>query len=729
MPVEHSIEPEAPPKVPPVLEPPNRWKLFWRAVTRFERNKIIPRVALRNAIGVALPLGIGVLAGFTLSGVALASGALNVSYSDGEDSYSQRARRMLAASVLTAFAVFIGGVVGRDTVWVTLITAIWAFVAGLAVSLGTTAGDLGVISLVTLVVYSAQALSAVNAGWAALLALGGALFQTGLALMFWPVQRYQPERLALGNLYLELARVASRFGEAEGAPPASQASTAAQQVLSNLDRDQRIESERYRSLLNQAERIRLCLLTLGRLRRRMSREPSGQQIMPSLDRLLEVAADLLYSAGRSLSANESLEVARQDLKNFSALTITVREKLSGDLPPFARAVAADILLQADALAGQFRAVVDLAEHASPAGLDAFAKKESSRPAALRIAGTLATLRANLSLNSAACRHAIRLAVCLAAGDSIAHMLGWRRSYWLPMTIAIVLKPDFTATFSRGVLRLAGTFGGLGVATVLFYFIDPSRMMQVVFVALFTYALRCVGPANYGILVVSISALVVLLVGLTGVPAWQVISARAANTAAGGLFALVAYLVWPTWEQTQVREQFACMLDAYRKYSQAIAAVYYKEIDEETAGLERFRLEARLARSNVEASVDRLMVEPGVSKEQAGAAAAMLASSHRLIYALMALDAGIRSSAPVPPREAFKTFAKDFDLTLFLLAGALRGAPFAKKQLPDLREDHRVLLESGDPTAERYALVNVETDRLTNSLNTLREQVARITSKK
>jgi hypothetical protein len=45
-----------------------------------------------------------------------------------------------------------------------------------------------------------------------------------------------------------------------------------------------------------------------------------------------------------------------------------------------------------------------------------------------------------------------------------------------------------------------------------------------------------------------------------------------------------------------------------------------------------------------------------------------------------------------------------------------------QEFPDLREDHHVLLQSGDPKIERYALVNVEADRIVNSLNTLREQV-------
>ena len=45
-------------------------------------------------------------------------------------------------------------------------------------------------------------------------------------------------------------------------------------------------------------------------------------------------------------------------------------------------------------------------------------------------------------------------------------------------------------------------------------------------------------------------------------------------------------------------------------------------------------------------------------------------------------------------------------------------------LPDLREDHHALVLSGDSVSERYALVNVETDRITNSLNTLSEEALR-----
>ena len=102
----------------------------------------------------------------------------------------------------------------------------------------------------------------------------------------------------------------------------------------------------------------------------------------------------------------------------------------------------------------------------------------------------------------------------------------------------------------------------------------------------------------------------------------------------------------------------------------------------------------------------------------------MASSHRLVQAIMAFESGLYSSRPVPVREAFRPFADHVELTLYYLAAVLRGSPITRDQLPDLREDHRALVHSGDPLTERYALVNVETDRITNSLNTLSEEVLR-----
>jgi uncharacterized membrane protein YccC len=375
-----------------------------------------------------------------------------------------------------------------------------------------------------------------------------------------------------------------------------------------------------------------------------------------------------------------------------------------------------------ALAGQLRAAQDLAVSSTPAGAAAFERVESSKPWRLRLNGTLATLRANLNLRSAACRHAIRLAACIAIAEGLARGFRLQRSYWIPMTVALVLRSDFAATFTRGVLRLFGTFAGLIFATLLFHALPAGALAPALAIAVLTFLIRWAGPAHYGVAVTGITALVVLLLSLTGAIPREVMAARLLNTTAGGAIALLAYWLWPTWERYQVAEGLAAMLDAFRIYFQAVRDSLLaapSRIDRDRA-----RVSARLARSNLEASIQRASVEPGVSTERLRLLSAILASTRRLARALLAIEAviGPQGSAPVP--ESFRTFADNIDLTLYYLAAILRGSAITPDLLPDLRADHSALLDSPEQTGQPNALLITEADRLTNAANTLSEEVFR-----
>ncbi len=682
-----------------------------------------PWIGLRNTAGVILPLIGGVLFGAPLGGLVVASGALNVAFSDGHDPYPQRARRMLASALLGGLAVFAGSVSGLSSVSAVAIAGTWAFAAGLLVSLGSTAGDLGAITLVEVIVFAAQPRAPQHAVVSGVLAVCGGLLQTGLSVLFWPVRRYVPERRALGDLYLTLADVATPVLKPAQAPPATTAISEARDALETLARDHTVVAERYLSLLSQAERIRLRLLALGRLRRRLQREAPEHEMVQVLDASLGAAASLLRSAGQSMTAGEALN-AGEALTGYQRIVEDLRRRKwpTGD-GAFLSATIRDTRSQMDALAGQLRAVAQLADSANPEGEMELAARQARRPWRLRLGGRLATLRANLNLDSAAFRHAVRLAVCVAVGDALSRGFALPRSYWLPMTVAIVLKPDFTATFSRGVLRLAGTLAGLILATGLFHLLPSALRLEIFLIAVFMFLLRWVGPANYGVFVAAISALVVVLIAFTGVSPKDVIVARGVNTALGGVLALLAYWIWPTWERTQVPESMAAMLDAYREYFRAVTALYLDSREASEQELDRARFAARLARSNAEASVDRFSVEPGATTPHKNMFTSMLASSHDVVSAMMALEAG-RSECGAPC-AAFRKFANDGDLTLYLVSAVMRGSP-AKllRGLPDLREDHNRLLESATPQNSPHGLINVETDRLTNSLNTLREQAAR-----
>ena len=693
---------------------------FWQNVVRFQKEKVDPWIALRNTVGVALPLLAGLAANRMAGALAMSIGALNVSYSDSHAPYSQRGRRMFAASVVVSVAVFAGAFCGAYHFIAVPFVGAWSLAAGMLVVLSPSAADLGVMSLVTVVVYSARPLPLPEAAAAGLLAFAGGLLQTMLALLLWPIRRYLPQRRALARLYFELADAAAVPVEVQRTPRVSIQSTEAQTALAALEGDHSVESERYRMILSQAERTRLGLFALMRVRSRAAREIPETAERALLDRYLEIAAHVLNTLGKALEGAPPVPLTKS-LTELQAVTDELRKQCVENASPLA-VMMGDARAQMDAITGQLRAAAEKTSAATPEGLEDYARQETRKPWRFQLAGALATLRANLSLDSAASRHAIRLAVCVAAGDSLARGLHLSRSYWLPMTIAIVLRPDFTATFTRGVLRLAGTFVGLVFATALFHVIPTSAAAQVAAVAALTFALRCWGPANYGILVAAVTSIIVLLIAMLGVPPGPVMLARGLNTAIGGCLALLVYWLWPTWERTQVPEQIALMLDAYRQYFRTIRMSYVNPAVSLAAELDQARLAARLTRSNLEASIDRLAAEPGASRLKADTLAAVLATSHRFIHSVMALEAGIAGSPAAPARPDMHRFADDVEKTLFYLAAALRGSTVTRDALPDLREDHHALVSSGSPLEQRHALVNVETDRIANSLNTLSEEV-------
>jgi uncharacterized membrane protein YccC len=309
---------------------------------------------------------------------------------------------------------------------------------------------------------------------------------------------------------------------------------------------------------------------------------------------------------------------------------------------------------------------------------------------------------------------------VALGDTLGRVIHPYRAYWIPMTIVLVLKPEFAVTFSRGVLRIFGTLLGLLLATALFHFFPIHTAMEIVLIGAFTFLIRWIGPANYGIFGVAVSALVVLLLSITGQTPKDVIAARGINTIVGGSFALLAYAAWPTWERNRMPELFATLCDAYRNSFASITRKLLEPASASAKEREKTRQAARIARSNLETSLQRLAAEPGVSAEQLAQVNAMLAASHRFAHALIALEAGIPQAKEQTPPPTFRTFAVAVEKTMELLSSKLRGARIAERFFPDLREAYSQFAGSDTDSNNRYSFAIAEADRMVNSLNTLRE---------
>src|SRR3954470_23369415 len=345
------------------------------------------------------------------------------------------------------------------------------------------------------------------------------------------------------------------------------------------------------------DRIRLSSFQLGRLRHQLngSREQMGQDV----DKVFEVAVRLLRCVSDCLTGEERRKDLAGLVREVNAAVAALRSRLAPE-----DALEADIAAAVDVFVGQLRSVARLADNLTPEGEEESLRRESTMPLRLRVGAWIECLRSNLSFRSAVFRHALRIAIGVGLGDAIGHSISWDRSYWIPMTVAVILKPDFTTTISRGALRLLGTVTGLMLATVLYHAIPGTAFTQLLLVGIFTFALRMYGPANYGIFSIAVSGLIVFLIAETGVAPGEVVWLRLLNTTAGGLLALLAYALWPTWERTLVSDAMAEVIEATRVYFQAVIQSLGESAETAIVSTVEAGQAWRRARSNAEASVDR-----------------------------------------------------------------------------------------------------------------------------
>ena len=140
--------------------------------------------------------------------------------------------------------------------------------------------------------------------------------------------------------------------------------------------------------------------------------------------------------------------------------------------------------------------------------------------------------------------ALRLGVALVLSDSLARALSLQRSYWLPMTVLIVLRPEFQQTFSRGLARMAGTVAGVGLATLLTLAVRPNSVELAGLVLVFAGLCFAFFSVNYAAFALCVTAYAVFMVTLAGMPEETAALDRLIGNLLGGTFAMLVFVLWP-----------------------------------------------------------------------------------------------------------------------------------------------------------------------------------------
>ena len=143
--------------------------------------------------------------------------------------------------------------------------------------------------------------------------------------------------------------------------------------------------------------------------------------------------------------------------------------------------------------------------------------------------------------------AVRLALCMSIAEIARQNLPSQRPYWVLLTVAIVLKPDFGSVFGRAVQRGAGTLLGVLIGSALLALFPRSPWLLLAMAA-FCAVLPWARAANFGLFSVFQTPVILLMLDLSLPSTPGLVAERLTDTLIGCAIVLVfGYLLWPqTW---------------------------------------------------------------------------------------------------------------------------------------------------------------------------------------
>lgn len=182
---------------------------------------------------------------------------------------------------------------------------------------------------------------------------------------------------------------------------------------------------------------------------------------------------------------------------------------------------------------------------------------------------------NLSFKSSTFRHSLRVAIVMLFGFIVAKVLDFSHSYWILLTILVILKPGFSLTKERNYQRLIGTIIGAFIGMGVLTFVHDKNVLFVILligmVGAYSFQRK-----NYVVSVVFMTPYILLLFEFLGAGSISLARERIYDTLIGSAIALIAnYFVLPTWEYEKLKETMREMVIANLGYFKEVAGLYFE----------------------------------------------------------------------------------------------------------------------------------------------------------
>jgi hypothetical protein len=236
--------------------------------------------------------------------------------------------------------------------------------------------------------------------------------------------------------------------------------------------------------------------------------------------------------------------------------------------------------------------------------------------------------------------ALRLTLCMTVAEIARQYLPLERAYWVLLTVAIVLKPDYGSVFTRAVQRGAGTVLGVLIGSGLLSLL-PGGALVLVPMVLFAAALPWARAANFGLFAVFQTPLIILLLDLALPSTAGLVVARLLDTLLGCAIVLVfGYVIWPrTWR--------APLDEALRGATEALDAFVDAAFTGNEVERRRARRRTYRALTELQTQLQRRLAEPPPISTRAAAWWPVIVQLERTSDAVTEAVLARRAGEPMP----------------------------------------------------------------------------------
>ncbi|WP_040664226.1 FUSC family membrane protein [Nafulsella turpanensis] len=665
---------------------------------------------LRITLGVLLPAFVFAQFGLMTKGVLLSLGAFGVSITDSPGPVQHRRNGILLCSIFAFLVAFLTGYLRSNDFLLGLEIFVLSFFFSMFSVYGSRAGSIGTAVLLVLVLTMNQDFGTGNVVVTALLVLAGGLWYLLLSLVFSRIMPYRAAQQALGECIHETAkflRLKAAFYHPSNQLDDDYRQVVAQQIAVSEKQDAVREMlfksrQMVRDFTNIGRRLVLTFVDIvdlyeqvmtihydyAALRRRFGK--TG--VLEEVAKLIEEMADELDELGLAIQSNSRYRNTPPFSEKLEQLKASI-DRFEEEHPEESSLPLKKILVNLRNLSQRLQEIQHNYLSKSAAtdekldGKLEYSRFVSSQNFQLKI------LRHNLDLRSAIFKHALRMAVACTVGFAITRLVDYgHHSYWIILTIIIILKPAFSLTRQRNYQRLTGTFFG-GILGVLILFLVDNMTIQFILMVLFLLGTYTFLRINYMLMVVCVTPFVLVLFNFLGTSGLGLAQERLIDTLLGCAVAFAAnYLIFPNWESDHLKQLVLEVAKANALYLHHLTErLSGKPIETQDYKLSRKRVYVSAA--NLSAAFQRMLSEPKTRQQHSKEVYEYVVLNHILSSYIATVVSTILERPPqVYPTEYLKP--------------AKRALQALQECLKKLAPDHS-LPELTEPKAESKVLTVAE----------------------